>query len=382
MTNEFDKLRAEHISRLSRSDERLKKEFKKLESKRERAVEKVSRRFSREKEQITKSYDARKVEIDEQIYKLGANTLFSNLTRDFRILQERSGLVDVAPDMLKKAMEINGLLKSARDDQEKEAIRRAISVTSNLPYNLVDLVSGSNLSNLTVSSYSSIGRVEGKDLCYLILPIDSEENKTLAQKLHLKALDIVCHSPILVGSSVGYHAKDRFVTGPSSSNEIDFNQEDSIVNGFFFYALSPSISSQAADLQKALVRKFNELQPEYFDRVKLTHSLVPVDTNFMNYFITHNSDQLKETVHSVPSIGPSQNEALERLKGYGDRLSIRELASVLGLKAYTSALTIAYNNNGVREVEGSKREIYVQKYWAENVIRNARIVGSRWRMSK
>lgn len=368
--NNLKEIKDKRIGLLARATER---EIEKRRKNHEREIQNLSDKYHRETKEIKNESDSKKGRIEESYNHDFAAEILRNLKKDYSILKERSELTTLSMEDIERAQEINKLINKAENDEEKERLMGLIKLTSTpeIKKAVEALSLKEGIEKRDITSYLAVGTKDSIPTGYLLVPIDSNQNKKLVeQSLENKIATILDQRTIQVGSNASI-SKVRGVE-EFNINEVSFSQDYDEVNGFLLYTIILKQDVKKTKIEESLVKKINELQPEELKKVSLTHVVEVVDFQVINYFATHSEEDLhisRDNLESIKEKYISPERAAEYLE-----------MTRIGVNILAGKKKIDKNNEGEIEVaslikylNGRETEIpkkRVSKYEERTSIRN------------
>ncbi|MBR9691657.1 hypothetical protein GOV06_02630 [Candidatus Woesearchaeota archaeon] len=317
------------------------KEINRLVKKRKKEVEKVEANYDNQiswlqsdaRHQIGSSRDEYMRRVSGEIIK--------DLEQSYDVLQGRSGLAGLTDDEKIKAAKFKTFL-SAMEIEDESKVDAALNVFGLNP-DLKEAMTGGSLDHRDIVSYMGASN----NSFYMVVPVVKGSDDILAQSLEDKVSGILEHGQVTPGHSVDFGGKGRVASVAVS--KIKFKYECRPTNGFLVYHVEipdNSDSSLMISLQKSLVSKLRELQPEEFEKMRLIHTTMPIDGDVMEYFLNHSRNDMY-----------SSSDMVEELKEAGtEYVSVDKVAEILSraphvVKGLATKGKLSKNDNGEISVE-------------------------------
>lgn len=314
LTNPNLESRLEEISKLK------KKELQSVERAREKELKRVQEQYNGQADSVTQKYDARESEIKEFQTRYGAAELINRLQIDYQVLQGRSNIACLNAEEVRKAKELAKLINTAESDAERKRLLAIMNLSgvSQQVQDAIETVQDGEPKMSCITSYLGYGKPNGSYVIYLVVPVADKDNKTLAETLQDKILNIVGAGEIMVGSQA-HVSKTREVIGHVIDSE-RVNVDYDYSNGFLTFTIEPKTrdSMQVSKIAQSIAGKLEELQPNQFKDSKLVHKIAEVEFPVMNYMVVRSEGRISHE---------ELNSIAEASKGY---ISVEEAAQILG----------------------------------------------------
>ena len=326
-------------------------------------ISRAQARFNKEKRKIEERHNKTRADIEEVYYESAAAILLHNLGKDYNLIQQRSEFLNIGQKEIAEANEmyktIAGL--STEEDKRKVADLLKTRLDSKAVSALEFLLSNEPMASAEVSSY--IATSSDKYQIELLVPIDGDANKSLAKSLEENTLNVLREGEIIPDSSITINQRGEPIR--SNVHKIKFNADYQFSNGFITYKINPLKGENIQELTDLLTNKFRIIQPKDFEKANLSHAIMSIEPEVIEYFRSHGIEELRriyeENLQEITSAfdrakttksrdyglifesnNPQdrQQEALERLGTYADKetLTNKEIKYILGLKS-TSAVS-------------------------------------------
>lgn len=225
--------------------------------------------------------------------------LYQDLQTNYKSLQHARFPPSISE---KEKAVIHPLVANLRKHQDKpelletvEAMAQATLVAVDMPH-LWDAVQfeilGKHQHFPVITSYIGAGKVGSQGVCYLVSPVDGEENKELASDLESRILDVAGRNVLRLSMKPVVMRTSETVEH-IGTDELHFNPEMSNSNGFLWYTLTLTGEStnRFEVLRDAIIAKYNEIEQntslESFKKLGIQHELVPLDFRVLRYFFEH-----------------------------------------------------------------------------------------------
>ncbi len=338
----------------------------KLEAERERELNRILRIENREINNFKRKYDREREQIGKKYIQNSSTQLVADLKNSYELLQTRSELIGISEDEQKRMQEAYKKLEVVKDEATREAIinfSMAILPERERERILTLIQNKTNIDQRDIYSYLS---QNDKDTCYILTPVNGEENKILTKNLE-KRLGLVLGDCRVGTGKISYTAEKGTVNGPVNTPAIEFEPDQELINGFLMYTLIVG-NNDSRELARCLINKLNckEMQPEGFKEAKLKHIVQQTPYSILDYFRSYNlnlsreknaSENRREYVKrnaglkfESDSIEGRREEALMRLAECGDEITIIDAQRVLGHTGTAST-------NNLLEVFKSKKRV-------------------------
>lgn len=348
----------------------------------------------REKEKTVnvaiRNYEERIKSIRESYNQTGAIILCKSLSDEYKILQEINSIADLSEEDLRDARELFNALNKIKDEPSKQAMRLIIKQLPMEKRRAIEaLEAGTDrLRQRDIFSYLADNE---NDTCYLVSPANGEDNKVLTGNLEKKINLIFGECRVNLGVK-SYTAINGIVSGEIKTNEIEFEPDHDLVNGFLLYTLltSPKYSHRLAE---SVAAKFNskEMQPELFRESKLQHRVKIIPFSILNYFANNNitrssrdyvAPETRKRVFGLDFEATTSegmvNEAINRFNSYGDELTVKDIQRVLGFRHYTGITRLFPGpTRRVKSKPGKPKNIYSRKV-VEEYLKTHVPTGKKW----
>ena len=211
----------------------------------------------------------------------------TELKQDYQVLQERSCLLGVSEEKIERARNARkSLVELLGDDEIKQ--KALIDLMGNMGVDAeviraIDALESVSSAPREIVSYIAHGN---GGVC-LVTPIQEGENGALTESLDKKLVLIIDHGSVL------YNTQKQGEKTSATPREIYFSSDPDLKNGFIVYMLVPESLGCQRELATSLVDKLTQLQPEGFDRAKLTHVVKEVEPNVLKYFLQKINHHMK-----------------------------------------------------------------------------------------
>jgi len=297
---------------LERLTQKLEAEMSEISVDRTRATARLQRELEREEQRLQKEYQ-KKIQDEEKKYssaqaelevdftKRVAGELLYDLERSCSILDERSRAIGVTDEDRKNAADLQNALKNIAE-AEKEKVLKILKASNP---NLVNAMSSQpNLAKEEIASYIAAD----KELCYLITPLAENGGNELYTALKQKIDGIlgICEVTPSIQGQVNFGSVVKV-----NASKIKFELATQYKNGFAIDILKPvnGYSDMPDALKAALIDKFEILQPENFETMKLEHKVVELDEGALKCFICTPKKEFYTPVYSIDELLKTANIA-------------------------------------------------------------------------
>lgn len=293
-------------SMLARADGFQRKELAKKEREYEAARKKVEAEFQVQKNLVAQETTKAKHTIEQAALNKAAFLLYQDLTNSYQALQEAS-----VPQILteEEQARVKPFIDQLRANKEHLEVSVALSTVAQSMFatephlwKAVEFALSEKKEIPGITSY--IGCEKG--VCYVLAPVDGEQNKELAQNLESRLLDITGRDHFEI-KRVNITNREKQVIGVQT-DRISCTPEQEIVNKFLWYTLTlpESEKNRAHILQQAVMEKYNEIEENTplssFAQLGITHTLARLDGRVLAFFKEHSIKEINRPEYSLQGL--------------------------------------------------------------------------------
>lgn len=305
-----------------------KKTEEKLTKEKQAKIDNIQAEYEQKRQEHQEKLEQAKQEAIEDFSRQGAYNLHQDLTQSYELMQSRSELSELTPEQRQRVETARNMLEITTGETLEDRLNTFLQASGNLfsekeKQILSQTPEDETLDHQTITSYVAVTDHNKKPTCEILVPIDGDDNKKLAETLCDKITDIVGHGRITIVK--GKEKLDKTDTVIDSNSEtINCTGDFDFVNGFLRFYMTPK-KGDVYECARTLVTKLNELQPVGFKETNLTHQAVLLEdhtTSIYNYFVSHTPEEFH-----------SEKDAFDKKIGDKKYLSKDETIELTGKRA-------------------------------------------------
>lgn len=282
------------------------RELAKKEREHQEALRKVDADYQSQRMQEQQKALKAKTQIEEAALNKAAFMLHQDLQASYDALQNATVPPLLTPEEQRRISPVLAQIETHKDKPEMVGLISAFAQTQlhDQPQLLkaVEYALKGTQEVPHIASY--IGFEKGK--CFIIAPVDGEQNRELASDLEARILDVAGRNHIELQRTHILNREDQVES--IAKDTLFFTPEQELANKFLWYTitLGDGDTNRAQALQTALIAKYNEIEAHHalpsFAALGITHSLVPLDGRVLTFFKAHTLKEINRPEYSVSGL--------------------------------------------------------------------------------